>query len=135
MRLFMRKAGFIAAAFGFSIGLVFTTADYAYAATASGQNCGGASGGPSWETDGPLGAPCIASFNASQSGTARITIKITPSERADTPHKWSFDVDKCDGTLLPSDPQRTYTCDFGPGKHTVYVDRMGAEKVNLTVRY
>ncbi|MDT7645773.1 MAG: hypothetical protein QOC75_2773 [Pseudonocardiales bacterium] len=48
---------------------------------------------------------------------------------------WSFDIHKCDGRLLPSDPPRTFTCDFGPGEHTVYVDRMAAETVYLKVDY
>jgi hypothetical protein len=135
MHPLLRRTGGTAATLGCAVGLLLNAAGQAYAATAYGQHCGGPGGGPTWETRGALGAACTANFNASRPGTARIAIDIISSERGELPHMWSFDIHKCDGRLLPSDPPRTFTCDFGPGEHTVYVDRMAAETVNLKVDY
>jgi len=135
MRRIPRWVGFIAAAFGCAASLMSVTAGHAYAATIYGHDCGEAGGGGTWETHGPMAAPCIASFTASRPGTAHIAIDITSTERGEVPHTWSFDIHKCGGKLLPSDPPRTFTCNFDPGKHTVYVDKMAAEKVHLKVDY
>ena len=117
-----------------AVGLIAGAPGLAYAATVYGQNCAGGT----WETRGPLGAACTANFNASRPGTARMTLDIIPGKgdaEYRQPHKWSFDVNKCSGTLMPADPPRTFTCDFGPGPHTVYLDYVATEKVVLRVDY
>jgi hypothetical protein len=83
-------------------------------------------------------APCTAEFTAARSGTARITIDVVPQAEFDRndPHNWSFDINECTGSVLPNDPPRTFTCDFEPGAHTVYVDKSGSIKfVDLKVAY
>lgn len=83
-------------------------------------------------------APCTADVTATSAGTARITIDVVlrPGVFPNDPHMWSFDVMACSGTILPSDPPRTFTCDFGPGPHTVYVDIAGSDQfVDLRIDY
>ena len=119
--------------------LVLLVAGPASAGTVSGHSCG---------EDHPMApdyydafgnpAPCTADFSSPTAGTARITIQITqdPGASRREPHRWSFDVSDCSGTVLPGEPPRTFTCPYGPGAHTVYVDKgMGDKLVALTVDY
>lgn len=139
MAALRRLIGVSAVALTLAAGLTLGTSGLAYAATVHGKSCGEQHPmSPDYYDAFGNAAPCTADFTATQSGTARITIQVVPvpgNGRRD-PHKWSFDVSACTGTVLPGDPPRTFTCNFGPGAHTVYVDKSGGDKfVNLKVDY
>jgi hypothetical protein len=139
MTILRRYLGASAVAVSLVAGLTLSTSGLAYADTVRGTSCGEQHPmSPEYYDAFGNAAPCTANFTAAQSGTARITIQVVPpvgNDRRD-PHKWSFDVSDCAGTVLPGDPPRTFTCDFGPGPHTVYVDKSVGDKfVDLKVDY
>lgn len=117
-------------ALGLSIGLMLTTSGVAFAETVQGRSCGERHPtSPDYYDMEGNAAPCTADFTATKPGTARITIQVIQSggvSRRD-PHHWAFDTTNCRGTVLPGDPPGTFTCAFGPGRHTVYVDKTVAD--------
>jgi hypothetical protein len=120
-------------------GLAISTSATAYADTVTGKSCGekNSMSPENYDMAGNA-APCTADFTATTSGTARITIDVVPhpGDSRNDPHNWSLDVFECTGSVLPEDPPRTFTCDFEPGPHTVYVDKTVGDKfIDLKVVY
>lgn len=139
MSVLPRRIGIIVAALGVAAGLTIGTSGAAHAETVTGKSCGEKHGmSPEYYDMVGNAAPCTAEFNATEPGTARITIDVVPhpgNDRND-PHNWSFDISDCSGSILPSEPPRTFTCTFEPGAHTVYVDMtLGNKFIDLKVEY
>jgi hypothetical protein len=140
MSTLRRCIGVAAATLGVAAGLTIGTSGTAYADTVTGKSCGEKHPmSPEYYDVAGNAAPCTAEFTATTSGTARLTIDVIPypGERRNDPRNWSFDVFECTGSVLPDDPPRTFTCDFKPGAHTVYVDMSagGDKLVDLKVVY
>lgn len=123
-----------------TVGLAVGTAQVAHAATAQGKSCGEKHPmSPEYYDAFGNAAPCTADFHTTaQRLVARITVDVVSRpglEHIQQPHKWSIDLD-CQGTVLPADPPRSFTCTVGPGDHTAYVDKAGSDYiVHLQVDY
>ncbi len=135
----LRSIGVVAATIGAMTGLTIGVPDTAYADTVTGKSCGEKHEmAPEYYDMVGNAAPCLAHFVAATPGTARITIDVVSSSghNRDDPHNWVFDLWACEGSVLPSDPPRTVTCDFEAGPHTVYVDKNAGDRyIDLKVEY
>ncbi|GAA5140981.1 hypothetical protein [Pseudonocardia adelaidensis] len=134
-----RSIGAVAAMLGVGACLAIGAPGTAYADTVTGKSCGEKHEmSPEYYDMFGNAAPCTADFVASAPGTARITIDVVSSRghNRDDPHNWSFDLFTCEGSVLPSEPPRTFTCDFEAGPHTVYVDKNAGDRfIDLKVDY
>jgi len=124
---------------GGAVGMMVGIPGAAFAETALGTSCGEPHAiAPNYYDGFGNAAPCTANFAVTRTGTATITVQVVPrpgNSRQD-PHMWSFDISDCRGTILPGAAPATFTCSFGPGPHTVYVDKsIGDSYVDLTVDY
>jgi hypothetical protein len=124
---------------GVALGMTLGSAGPAQAATAHGRSCGEDHPmDPEYYDGGGNAAPCFAYFHVDRTVVARITVDVIPMhgiERQD-PHRWNVDIDLCEGTVLPADQPRSFTCTVGPGDHSVYAEKFGLDSfVALTVDY
>src|SRR5436309_3509114 len=124
---------------GLSVAMTLGSAGLAHADTARGQSCGEKHPmAPEYYDAFGNAAPCTAYFHTTRTVVARITVDVVPmpgNVRQD-PHRWSVDLDRCTGSVLPADPPRSFTCTVGPGDHTAIADKQGLDSiVHLTVDY
>jgi hypothetical protein len=139
MSTLRRCIGIVAATVSVAAGLAISTPGTANAETVKGKSCGEEHAmSPDYYDAWGNAAPCTADFVADAPGTATIRIDVVPSSgnNRNDPHNWSFDLFTCEGSVLPSDPPRSFTCDFEAGPHTVYVDTNAGDRfVDLEVDY
>jgi hypothetical protein len=124
---------------GTVLGMTVGSAGLAHAGTVQGKSCGeNHPMDPEYYDGAGNAAPCFAYFHVDRTVVARITVDVIPMhgiERQD-PHRWNVDLDLCQGTVLPGDQPKSFTCTVGPGDHSVYAERFGLDAfVKLTVDY